>query len=785
MIDELGIEPSDRLQQLEHSILTSDAALNPPSPQVTVQPPRQQAPNLLPADIADFTGRAEQIRQIHRHLADTGDEVRFAAPVVVVVGKGGIGKTTLGVHAAHGVADHFPDGQLFADLHGGGGSHQVSSMQVLERFLRALGVPGTQIPEGNDERAEVYRNLLADRKVLVVLDDVSSESQVLPLLPGSRSAGVIITSRSRLAGLAGALRIEVDVFDADKSVDLLARIAGVARVEAQAEAATAVAAHCGNLPLALRIAGARLAARPHWSVQQLVDRLADETSRLDELRHGEMGIRPSISLSYDSTAEPTRQLFRRLALLDMPVFSGWLSAALLDQPIAKAEDLLDDLVTAQLIETVGNASGLHSQYRFHDLIRVFARERLAADEPVAERRAALERALSALLFLAEEAHRRHKGGDYDRIHGEAPRWPLPERVVNQLVADPLAWYDQERAALVAGVRQAAQAGLAELCWSLASSAVALFESRIYLDDWRETHDIALEATRKAHDARGQAAILYSLGSLHITQLQFDQALSEFTAAGELFNSIGDDRGVALVTRHIATVDRLSGRLDDAARRFEQALDIFRRTADRVATASVLHGLAQVRIEQSKFSDAMELLADALDLCQAARYSRLEAQVLHRMGEACLLMGDLTQAISAFERALMITSGMGDLIGEAYALQGLGVAEIRRGEFDQARRALQRAVQLADSVGERMAEARALLGLSELALACGEADEAVDLGQRASAIFQGMEAPLYEARALSLLSDAHSALGDVDAAQVASTQAATLRMKMIGDEAITP
>ena len=189
MIEELGIEPSERLQQLEHDILTCHSALDSPSSSITVQRGKAQVPSLLPTDIADFTGRDQEVCQIHQHLIQTTDRPRLAVPVVVIAGKGGTGKTSLAIHAAHGVADHFPDGRLFADMHGGGGSQKVSPTQVLERFLRAFGMQGAQIPDGLDERAEVYRNLLADRKVLVVLDDVASESQVSPLLPDNELPG--------------------------------------------------------------------------------------------------------------------------------------------------------------------------------------------------------------------------------------------------------------------------------------------------------------------------------------------------------------------------------------------------------------------------------------------------------------------------------------------------------------------------------------------------------------------------------------------------------------------
>jgi DNA-binding SARP family transcriptional activator len=773
MVDELGIEPGERLQQLEHAILSADPALDLPSASPESQPPRPQALNLLPTDIADFTGREEQLKKIGQQLVrEDGRHDRLAVPVVVIVGRGGVGKTTIAVHASHSLAPLFPDGQLFADLHGGA-PRPVSPTQVLERFLRALGVSGSSVPDGLDERAEMYRYLLADRRVLVVLDDAVGESQVVPLLPGSETGAVMITSRRRLTGLAGAVHIPVTVFDAEKSLQLLAHIAGDARVQSEAGPATEVAEHCGYLPLALRIAGAKLSARPHWSIQQMVDRLADESRRLDELRHGNMGIRSSISLTYESAGEQARRLFRRLALLDVPIFSGWITTALLDLPHPDAEDLLDELVNAQLVEPVGSGVGVHSQYRVHDLIRVFARERLVAEEPLAERKAALQRALGALLFLAEEAHRRHHGGDYCMLQSDALRWPLPSRLVEQLTADPLLWYDRERVALVSGVRQAAQAGAVDQCWSLALAAVTLFESRIYLEDWRETHDIALEATQRARSVRGQAAMLYSIGSLDLAQLRFDEARQAFAKAAELFTEAGDDLGGALVTRHLASIDRLNGRLEDATRRYEQALVIFQKAGDHVGTAFVLHSLAQAKLELGDRETAKELLREALGLVKAARCARVESQVLHRLGETHLLAGELSSAVEAFELALETIRDLNDPIGEAYVLRGMAVARLRQGRLDEARVAFERSLELAHTTGERLAEARTLLGMGELALAGGDPGQAIDFGQQASGIFRDMGALLYDGRALTLLSDAHAALGDIAAADAMSAEAAAL------------
>jgi hypothetical protein len=254
-------------------------------------------------------------------------------------------------------------------------------------------------------------------------------------------------------------------------------------------------------------------------------------------------VRASIALSYYAASVAARRLLRRLALLEAPVFSGWMGAALLDNQPAEADDVLDELVSARLIEAVGTGSGADGHYRFHDLIRLFARERLTADEPDAEQQAALERALGCLLFLSEAARHRLAGANYVEADGNALRWPLPEQVTEVLVSDPMAWFERERAVLVAGVRQAAHVGMVELCWGLQITAVRFFASRSYLDDWQHCTETALAAARQAGNLRGQAAMLTSRGEIAERRGELSPARRDFDAAARLFRDAGDDHGL--------------------------------------------------------------------------------------------------------------------------------------------------------------------------------------------------------------------------------------------------
>jgi DNA-binding SARP family transcriptional activator len=397
LTEELGVEPGKELRELQFAILNgnpmprlgqqSAAFIRPPS---APSRDRVPVPRLLPAAIADFTPPdklADLLMTMVIQAGSAGDIL--AVPVTVIVGRGGAGKTTLAVQVAHQLAGRFPDGQLFARLRNG--EHQANPGQVLERFLRALGVSGEVLPEDAEERAEMYRSLLGKRRMLIVLDDAMSEQQISVLLPGSSQCSVIVTSRKRLTGLPAANRIEVHRFSRHCALELLTRIVGQARIQAERDAVAALCELCGYLPLALRIVAARLAARPHWSVADLVERLVDESRRLDELNHGEMGVRASISLTYQGLSPDARRLFRRLALIEAPNFAIWVGSPLLQTDALHAQDLMEELTEAYLIDTEAGPTVNLTRYRFHDLVRPFARERLAAEESAENRHMALER----------------------------------------------------------------------------------------------------------------------------------------------------------------------------------------------------------------------------------------------------------------------------------------------------------------------------------------------------------------------------------------------------------
>lgn len=368
-------------------------------------------PHQLPADIADFSGRHSEIEQVCE-LLSTGPAPR----IVAVNGLAGVGKTTLAVHAAHLLWERFPHGQLYVDLRGVQPKPRQQG-EVLAQFLLSLGVDSAAIPAGLDERAALYRSLLDGRQILVLLDNAAEEAQVRPLLAGGTGCAHLITSRRRLVGLAGARTVALDVLARDEALTLLGHIVGTERIAGHADAEW-IGTACGGLPLAIRIVGTRFASRPHWTPTMLAQLLDDERERLDELSAGDLDVRASFELSYQLLDDDHRRAFRLLGLLNTPDFPAWVLAVLLsigtsgdgaaaESAVRRAGRVLEQLVDAQLLQVARVDRAGQTRYRFHDLLRLYAQERVAADEPADDRRVEVLRALSgrlALLDRADEVH---------------------------------------------------------------------------------------------------------------------------------------------------------------------------------------------------------------------------------------------------------------------------------------------------------------------------------------------------------------------------------------------
>jgi DNA-binding SARP family transcriptional activator/tetratricopeptide (TPR) repeat protein len=765
LLDDVGIEPGRDLQDLDLAILNRDPALELPT--LRTEPPAETAdprvvelpvrPRQLPASIADFTGREDYIAEIGKILTGTGAPGGpYAVPIVGIAGKGGVGKSSLAIRAAHELGPRYPDGHLYADLQPTDGEDQADRWMV--RFLRALGVAGAAIPVDLEERIQLYRSRLAEKRILIVLDDPADQEQVRKLLPGSPSCGMIVTSRARLGGLSGAHWLDIGVFDVDQSMELLIKIVGRERIEAERDAAIELVGLCAGLPLALRIAGARLSSRPHWTVSRLVRRLRDETSRLDELAHSGLELRSNIALTYRGLGVEAQRLFRLFSLIDAPDVPEWPAAALLDTSEAHAERVLDQLIDAQVVDTV-NYPGERLRYRFHDLIRVYARERMLEVETDAERDAALRRLLGGWLCLAETAHRLEYGGDYTIVHGNAARWQPPDRTPADIVGNPRDWWEIERRALVTKVRQAALNGQDELCWDLALAMVSMFETKSYFDDWRQTTKLGLEITVRNGNRRGEAAMRYSLGTLHMFQQRVDEAERSFDVALRLFDAVGDRHGRALVLRNAGYVHRLRGEFPQMLDKYEESLGLMRAVGDRMGEAHVLRAVAKFWIDEGDTDRARGMLDEALAICQEVNSARGEAQVRHRFAELYLVSGEIDLARQALNRVLLIVRNHGDRIGEAYALYSLGLVRFREGRLDNAETTLLHALSLARQAGERLIEGQALYTLGEIDVARGRNTRAADHLTEARRLFDELGSSVFQAKTLILLSEVHAGTGD--------------------------
>jgi DNA-binding SARP family transcriptional activator len=678
----------------------------------------RRPPAQLPADVADFTGRESDVEQLSAMVSEARRRESPAVAVAVVAGAPGLGKTALAIHAAHALRRDFPDGQLYASLHGGS-EQPVPPDEVLARFLRDLGVDGARVPVDAEERAALYRTRLAERQMLILLDDASDAAQVRPLLPGTGSCAVIVTSRHRLSDLAGSRLIDLDVLADAEAAELFTRIVGAERVGAEPEAVRDVLAICAGLPLAIRIAGARLAARRGWSIRTLAGRLADQRRRVDEFAAGDLAVRACFQVSFDTLphraghdgADPAH-VFRMLGVWRGPFIGVPAATALTGDPADSVADALEVLVDAHLLE-----SPVPDRYQFHALLGAYAADRARADEPPQPVEDAVRRVLGWYLRTADAAA--SVVAPYRERVPLGPAEPGTEGLAFGTAEQALGWSEQERANLVSATRQAASAGLHDVAWKLPVAAAVCFDRHGYRTEWLATHRIALASVRELGDRRGEAWVLNNIGMV-LGQQRENDAVGYFEQALAILRQTGDRPDLARTTNNLAFCYLVLGRPEEAVEALLDALALQRELGLRYGEGVALCNLAEAYLELGRDADAIACAQQALIIVREVGSLRYEGYALANLGRAHLDLGHPGEAAGLFEQSLSVHRAAGDRYGEAQVLQYIGSAHALAGRHGEARGALARAHSLFEALGEDERAAALSAQLAELGAGPGVA-----------------------------------------------------------------
>lgn len=724
------------------------AATRPPrAPRSPVAVPRQ-----LPAPPPAFIGRAAESAGLWG--------VPDASSVVItsIDGMAGVGKTALAVHAAHRVAGHYPDGQLFIDLHGyTDGVAPVEPGDALDRILRALGVPGEQIPRDLDDRAAFYRSRIAGRRILILLDNAASEAQVAPLLPGTPGCMVMATSRRRLVGLDQTRVVSLDVLPRDDAIALFVSGAGASRVGGvPAQALAEVVELCGRLPLAVRIAAARLRSRPAWSLENLAEKLRDHRHRLVELEAGSRSVAAALESSYQVLDPQVRRGYRLLGVHPGADLEPYAVAALLDAGAGEADRLIDQMIDVHLLQ-----EPKPGRFGFHDLVRDHARATATRDDSESDRRAAITRLLDHYRHAASAAmdiaypQERSRRPDVPRARTPVPTFPDPVRAG--------AWIEGELANLVAAAQYAAEHG-----WSEHASHIGATLHRYLYDQGRSAeaatlHELALGAARAAGDGRGEADALVLLGKVHWwSHGRLEHAGELFELAAATARAAGHHLGEVKALTSLGAVLSLQGASARATEHFAAALAGVAHVSDHCAEFDALYFLAWHRLRHG------EPLIDEFERCLAIARANGDRNgewlALHGLGYAHRAGGRFERAVECFERALRISRAVGDQRGTLGCLIGLGCAHREEGHVAPAASYYQQAIDLAREVGNPNWEYEAVHGFGRLACAVGWAERALAHFTQALDLATRLGQPMSEIRAHDGLAHAHRLLDAPDHAR---------------------
>ncbi|MCK2212292.1 tetratricopeptide repeat protein [Actinomadura sp. ATCC 31491] len=709
LAEELGLDPSPELGELHRRIITADPGLgaDPAGARPAVDP--APVPRQLPADMPDFTGRGPDIERVTRALAAGNGS---ALVISAVAGAGGMGKTTLAVHVAHRLAAGYPDGQLFADLQGAG-PRSLEPGAVLGAFLRCLGVDAGAVPDSLEERAALYRSVLAGRRVLVLLDNAASPAQVRPLLPGAAGCAVLVTGRARLAGLAGAHHLDLAAMPSDEALALLARIVGEARVAAEWDEARELMKACGYLPLAIRIVASRLAARPGWSLARMRDRMADERRRLAELRVDDLAVEATFRLGYDQLDVAHAAAFRLLSAPNTPELSAAAAAAVLDLPEAEAEELCEGLVDVHLMD-----SPAPGRYRHHDLLKLFARARLDAEDGEQARRAALDRLLGFhIAGMAWIVAAMYPG---DPLLGWIRRTTRPGPAFAGLDA-ALEWGAAEERNMLGLLHQIAGTPGGALL-----DAVSLLDMMSLVFDFESDtlgYEQAVDRLIAAASSRGDRAaetyarrkrgeILYArkAGEEAIAEVeavrrldpghefavehacainvhamiahdrrQWDEAIALYHEAIGLWRGHGHRSYEAVGLGNLALALGEAGRGGEAVEVGEAAVAITRELGGGRPNPQISYQLAVALARAGRHEEALARFAEGRAEFQRLKQHTWDGITLRRMADTCLAMGRPRQAVDHAEEALaiLVDPDQSWIRGKALTVLGQALAELGR------------------------------------------------------------------------------------------------------------
>ncbi|MGW0434774.1 tetratricopeptide repeat protein [Micromonospora sp. NPDC003197] len=665
-----------------------------PAPVVAGAP----VPFQLPPPPAMLVGREAETARLYEVTTNAG-------AVCLVQGAGGIGKSALTLHFAHRVADRYPGGCLYADLHGASaGIAPIESIEVLARFLRALGTPS--IPLSVEEASTLFRTMTASTGgVLVVLDNAASAEQVRPLLPSGPDCTSIVTSRWSLADLDTTVRIPLEPLSDQAALSLLGGLGVAERIAAEPAAAAMIVRRCEGLPLAIRIVGARAAARPDATLRGLAERISDERRRLDLLEVGNLSVRASLHLGYQAFSESPHEeqraairLFRLAGLPDWTDAAPPACAALADVPVPVAERLLEQLVDAHLLEPVGD-----TRYRFHDMVRLFARECAYSVEPPTDRDAALHRLTAHLFATTAAATQLLYPHDHFRIHDLAH--PADHHHHLSTTAQAWSWFEHEHTNLLGIARQRLLAGqdLAEVR-DLGQVIVKFLDYAGYVTEQLQFGELGVEAAQRLGDQSATALALNGMAVGMLREGRLSKGVSLLERSLAIHRDLGDRAGEAACLNNLGNALRDSGDLDGALTHLQASLALRRELGDRYKEGSVLDNLGLVLQRRGEYAQAVAHHQASLAITRQCGDRLREALSLVNFAETLHVSGDNAEAIRQAHQALAICQEFDHRRGIGLAEQVLGDAHAALGRMAEARRHWTEALGLLDGL-DRQAQAK--------------------------------------------------------------------------------